>query len=209
MTIRRASMFLAFVGALLLAGTAQAEQTSSHKADYGRPGWYVGVGFGGAVDFLEDLLEDEFDFLDLDIKGTWSANARIGYRVTSWFAFEALYEGAYGYESEVLGFKIAEFDTHSVMGNFKFIVPTWRLHPYLGLGFGAQHHTFDSLAFPNVKRWDFVFRPALGLDCYITEHWLVNFEVAPSVSVKSWKNIPDSPTDNISLTAGAGIQYRF
>jgi opacity protein-like surface antigen len=209
--LRRTSIGV-FVLVLVMsfASSASAEKKNLFgTTDWSRPGWYVGGGFGAGWDFLEDLVEENFP--EVEIGTGWSANARAGYRVNSWFATEVLYEGVYDLDLKVDEVKIgASTDLHSIMANFKFILPTWRMHPYLGLGFGAQYGKFDSnLNILDIERWDFVFRPALGLDSYVTENWLINLELAPSIRFADYGDIPSELTDNVTLTFSAGIQYRF
>ena len=81
------------------------------------------------VDFLSDAIQEETGGLVvLSVGGSF--NARGGYRVTSWFAFEMMYEGVYGTEAEILGMTSASiFNSHSLVGNFKFILPTWTSSP--------------------------------------------------------------------------------
>jgi hypothetical protein len=196
------------IAALLIATTSWAEPP---KADYGRPGWYAGVGAGGAWDFLEDAVDDVTAGV-VELKGTGSFNARGGYRLASWFALEAMYEGAYRYKTKVAGLDAGDMSTHSFLANFKFIVPTWRIHPYIMVGPGAQLANFDGNGpFDNLdtKRWDFVLRTALGVDGYITENWLLNLEAAPSIRFADYGKIPSEITDNVSLTVSLGVQYRF
>jgi opacity protein-like surface antigen len=134
------------------------------------------------------------------------------HRLLSWLAFEALYEGAYSYDIVVAGATVSSLSTHGLVANTKLIVPTWRLQPYLGLGVGAQYGNFDgdgSLDQLDTSRWDLVLRIGLGLDSYLSEHWIVNLELAPSVRFADYGNIPSESTDNFSLTLSAGIQYRF
>ena len=208
---RSTAVFSLILGGFLVVGSAKAES----GPDWSRPGAYVGIGAGAAFDFVEDVVEDAFPAVD--IKHTWSLNARVGYRVTSWFAVEAMYEGAYDFSTEIDLIDLdTRLDLHSLLANFKFIAPFPRLQPYLMLGFGAQYGKFDSGPIGNppipaikVGLWDFVFRPAVGLDTYITENWVFVVELAPSIRVTRWDNIPSEFTDNITLTVGGGLQYRF
>ena len=196
------------IAALLLASTSWAEPPAP---DYGRPGWYAGVGGGAAWDFLDDAVSDATGTA-VELGAGGSFNARGGYRATSWFAFEAMYEGAYGLNVKVLGADAADFDLHSFVGNFKFIVPTWRIHPYLAIGPGAQYGKFNGkgLFDPlDTNRWDFMMRFGFGVDGYITENWLLNLELAPSIRFADYGKIPSETTDNVTLTLSAGIQYRF
>jgi hypothetical protein len=200
----RLQIAIALISCMLLSGTA----TAAGAGDFARPGPYIGVGFGAGWDFLEDAIEGVIP--ELQVGTGWSANARVGYRVTSWFAAEALYEGIYDLDMKFNDLKFAETSLHSILGNFKFILPTWRMHPYIGLGFGTQYGTFKDVAgILNTSRWDFVFRPSLGLDSYVTESWVINFEIAPSIRFADYGNIPSETTDNVSLTFSGGLQYRF
>lgn len=54
-----------------------------------------------------------------------------------------------------------------------------------------------------------MLRTAIGLDGYITENWLLNLELAPSIRFADYSNIPSETTDNVTLTVGVGVQYRF
>jgi len=201
------------MAALLLASPSYAERGPEPKSepDYARPGWYVGAGVGGGWDFLEEAI-GEVTSGAVDIGGAVSFNARGGYRLASWFALEAMYEGVYGMRTDVAGIPIGELDTHSLIGNFKFIVPTWRIQPYFAVGPGAQHGKYESyfdILLPDASRWDFVLRFGLGIDGYINENWVVNLEIAPSIRFADYGEIPSETTDNVSLTFGAGLQYRF
>ena len=192
----------------LLATSAHAVQPD--KPDYGRPGWYLGVGAGAAWDFLDGVIKDATAGT-VDIGTTGTFNARGGYRIFSWLAVEGMYEGVYDLPVRLLGVNVAKSSYHSFLANFKLIAPIWRMHPYLAIGPGAQYGQFDTLDITGLdtNRWDFVLRLGVGLDTYITENWLVNLEIAPSIRFADYNNIPSETTDNISLTLSAGVQYRF
>ena len=210
------SLFRVAGSLILIPITVLLMATASWSAEpnYARPGWYLGVGVGTGIPFLEDAIQGALGEA-IGLNAGASVNARGGYRVTSWFAIEALYEGVYGSDIEILGMTTAaERTTHSFVANLKFIVPIWRVHPYLAIGPGAQYGIFnDHLPFDPVdldlRRWDFMLRVALGIDAYITQNWLVNLELAPSMRFADYKNIPSKTTDNVLLTIGAGVQYRF
>ena len=197
------------VAVLLAAGTAWGE---APKPDYGRSGWFVGVGGGAGWHLLSDAVENQTGgIIGIDTAG--SVNVRGGYRFWSWFALEGMYEGVFGLDVTQnllpLRSKLASFDTHSLLVNLKFIAPIWRIHPYFALGAGAQYGDFDSSGFLEDHRWDPVLRFGLGVDGYITEHWVVNLELAPGIRFKDWDNIPSASTDNVTLTFSGGVQYRF
>ena len=198
------------IAALLMASTSWAEKP---EPDYGRPGWYFGVGVGTGIPFLDDAIQSHTrEIVSQDPGGSF--NARGGYRVTSWFAVEALYEGVYNGGIEIAGMKsAAERTTHSLVANLKLILPTWRVHPYFMIGAGAQQASFDAkgpfdLLELDLARWDAVLRLALGVDGYITENWLVNLELAPSMRFTEYVVLSET-TDNVLLVIGLGVQYRW
>lgn len=122
-----------------------------------------------------------------------------------------MYEGVYGTEVQVLGMGAADLTTHSLTGNLKLILPTWRVQPYIMLAPGAQYGNFNGkgpLDFLDTARWDFMLRTAIGIDTYITENWLVNLELAPSIRFADYVR-PSETTDNVTLTLGLGVQYRW
>ena len=196
-----ASLALALFSLAALATPAAAD-------DFDRPGWFVGAGGGLAVDFLEKAISDATGGL-VEITPGGSVNVRGGYRVLSWLAFEGMYEGHYGLTTEIAGIDAGSLTNHSLLFNTKFIVPTWRIQPYLGLGVGAQQHSIEDAVPGDPARWDFMFRAGFGIDTYITKHWVANLELAPAVSVRTYSRIPSRPTDNVTLTFSGGIQYRF
>lgn len=208
------SLIVAFLFALLAAGPVWADDPDSDSGpDFGRPGWYVGIGGGVGFDFLEDAINDvTVGAVDIDPGGSF--NARGGYRLASWFALEGMYEGVYEQQVQVAGNEAADMTYHSFLANFKFIAPIWRTHPYIMVGPGIQYGEFDTHAALdglglNTTRWDFVLRTALGLDGYITENWLLNLELAPSIRFADYSNVPSQTTDNVTLTVTVGVQYRF
>ena len=79
------------IAVALMATTSWAEKA---EADYGRPGWYLGAGVGVGVPFLDEVIKDATNQTTA-LGAGGSFNARGGYRVASWFAVEAMYEGAY------------------------------------------------------------------------------------------------------------------
>ena len=85
------SLIVISISALLMASTSWAEKA---EADYGRPGWYLGAGVGVGVPFLDEVVKDATN-QTAALGAGGSFNARGGYRVASWFAVEAMYEGVY------------------------------------------------------------------------------------------------------------------
>jgi opacity protein-like surface antigen len=194
--------------------------------DFSRPGWYVGVGGAYGVNFFEDMIEDaaKKEGFKISLKDTGGVNARGGYRFASWFALEGMYEWMDNFKIEVDGIISAppdllgatvDYRTHTVTVHAKFLLPTWRLHPYLYLGIGGQYYDlnadgeFAKQGFDfSESGWAFAGRPGLGLDAYITENILVNVDVSGVLAVTSVSTIPELG-DFFYMTVGAGLQYRF
>jgi opacity protein-like surface antigen len=209
--------------ALLLPAAALAGDDDG----FGRRGVYLGVGGSYGVDFFEDEFQDAAASVGLDVSlsDTWGINARVGYRVWSWFAVEGMYEYMDNFQIEVNSVGIPELDdlvganidytTHTVTVAAKFLLPIWRIHPYLSLGIGGQYYDLDAAAVFadegldfNESSWAFAGRPAFGIDAYITKNILINVEVGGVLATSNPSTIPDIG-DLFYLSAGAGLQYRF
>jgi hypothetical protein len=181
---------------------------------FGRRGFYLGVGAQGGVNFFEDQIGDVTGGA-VDTGSTWGVNARAGYRVFSWFAVEAYYEWMDNFQTEVtLGSRggTLDYTTHTITGNLKFVVPTWRFQPYLVLGFGGQHFNLGDDLLGGVlddKGWGIAGRPGVGLDIYITKNLVLNAEVAGVLGTSEPKNLGRNITDLFYLSAGGGLQWRF
>jgi opacity protein-like surface antigen len=202
---------LILIAGLFMASTSRAIESAP---DYARRGWYVGLSAGTGIPFLEDAIQDELGrAIELNLGGAFIA--RCGYRATPWLAIETLYEGVYSSDVEIRGAATAATrSTHSFVANLKLILPLRRVQPYLTIGPGAQYGVFNARGpFDNLdldqSRWDFMARIGVGVDTYVTENWLVNVELAPSVRFSDYSNIPSETTDNILLTIGVGFQYRW
>jgi hypothetical protein len=139
-------------------GLAQPEvaraEPSVDQDPFDRPGFYTGI--GGSYQYnvfnsrIEDVIEDEVDdalpgansSFDLDDSG--GLNALLGYRVASWFALELQYEWVDEYDikgsTEIpvpASGDLYSIEGHTLTANTKWIIPFWRIQPYLLLGGGV------------------------------------------------------------------------
>lgn len=198
---------------LLLPTTAFAEEPldGPDEPDFTRPGFYVGLGFAyGFGEFYEDVIEDEAGLM-ANVTNTEGLTARAGYRFASWFALEAHYEWMDDFEVQVAGFDLLEQSTHTLTGNLKFIVPTWRIQPYLMLGVGAQYYDLDGPVgtLVDANDWLFAGRPAVGIDFYLTENLVLNVEAAGTIAVSDFSGQLASLDTAPYVSVGGGLQWRF
>ena len=197
-----------------LAAVAAALSLCSAPAlaeDFGRSGFYLGAnaayGFGN---FYEDAIEDEIP-LSVTVDDSWGMNARVGYRLFSFFALEANYEYMDRFRLKLEGEPAVDQTTHTITGNLKFLIPLWRFQPYLMLGAGAQRYKLeDSLGgLLDGKDWVFAARPALGLDLYITKNLVLNAEGAGVIALNELDVAADSIDTLPYVSLSAGLQWRF
>ena len=74
------SVIIAIVASLMISVADSATAESPDTAnDYTRSHWYLGGGFGGAKDFLDNDVEKATLGL-VDIESGWSSNVRLGRR---------------------------------------------------------------------------------------------------------------------------------
>jgi len=197
-------------------GAAFGQEDSEERGGFGRTGFYIGV--GGALTKLldaDDALEDELSApfpVDVDVKYSFGANARGGYRFHSHFAAE-LEVGWHSPFDADFGFGVtdvakAKVEPWVVTANTKGYLFKDRFQPYAVLGIGAMTAELKfkdtaGLGLSKKERFTgFAARFGGGADMYITEHVVINAEiryVLPTGSV--------SGLDMISF--GWGLQYRF
>jgi len=195
---------------------------------FSRRGFYLGVGGVYGVDFFEDTIQDAAAKrgVHVSLSDTWGVNARVGYRLASWFAVEGMYEYMDNFSTEIdsieiggedlpVGITLADYTTHTATLNAKLLIPIWRFHPYLLLGLGAQYYDLEApgivqdTAFDfSESGWSFAGRPGAGIDIYLTRNILLNVEVCGVLATSNPNTVPDIG-DLFYLTAGGGLQFRF
>lgn len=202
-------------------------------ADFDRPGLYVGL--SGVYQHnvfenrIENLLDDELEAVlppgtsvGLSIEDSGGLSALVGYRLASFFAAELQYEWVDEYDFEAGGTSIYGITSHTLTGNAKLILPTWRIQPYLVIGVGFSSSEVDRSALgtslnnipgsdidiENGKQTDLAARAGLGFDLYVTEHIVIN---AQGQAVLTTLEKPDlGDIDDLNYVGfSAGLQYRF
>ena len=206
-TMHKVNRILFFVAAMAL------QPATALAGDFSRPGWYAGLNYAQGFNFITEAIDTKTGG-KLNTSNTGGFTARGGYRLFSWFAIEGNYEFMAGFKTDgLLG--TTDIRTNSIMVSPKFLLPLWRAQPYLLLGFGAQHSTLDftsDLRFVDNSKsnsWKAAFRPALGIDIYITAKLLANLELAGVFVPGKFENQDITLNDPIYLSLGAGLQYRF
>ncbi len=220
-----------------------AEKSAEKKAvvdddPFDRPGFYAGVSGVYTYNFfdkqIEDSLEDELGQQgSVDIQDSGGVNARVGYRAASWFAAELQYEWIASYDVDVSGDvgpggstisgRLYDIEGHTLTVNTKWIIPFWRMQPYLLLGAGYSLYDVGRgpLAAPieaadadirieGGKQSAFAGRAGLGLDVYLTDKIVLMTEATAMVTTKNFEAPSDSSIDDLYYLAfSAGLQYRF
>jgi opacity protein-like surface antigen len=223
--------------ALCLAGRADA--AGGRRPDpFDRPGPYVQVGGSFAYNFfdsqIEKFLEDELgEKGSVDISDSGGINARVGYRAASWFAAELEYEWMSPYDVKVggnlgpggtaLSGKLYDIEGHTLTLNTRWILPIWRVQPYLLLGAGYSHSDLNrgSVA-PALEAQDpdidiqdggreaFAGRAGIGIDFHVTEHLVLQTEATALYTTRDFKKPDQGAIDDLYyLSLSAGLQYRF
>lgn len=228
-------------GLLILALPVAAFAGSPKPADddpFDRPGFYVGLGGSYQYNVFKSHIEDEIANaledqgvanVDVDLGDSGGLNAVVGYRLASFFAAELEYEWVdeYKIKGSVPGFEgtVYGIEGHTLTGNTKWIIPFWRIQPYLLLGGGVaishvdRGNAFDIPAVESIlqsagidvksgNHTNAAARAGLGLDIYLTENILVNTEASVVVTTLKKPDLGDVDDLNYMSFAG-GLQYRF
>lgn len=218
-----------------LPGSALAQDTAEDDDPFDRPGFYMGLGGSYQMNFFESQIEDELQDAtvsdaQVDIDDSGGINATVGYRAASFFAIELEYEWIDEYDikagSNTVGVSggLYSIEGHTLTANTKWIIPFWRIQPYLLLGGGLavsdvdRGNLYDGPLGPILEaqgvdvddgnHTNAAGRAGLGLDLYITESLLVNAEAGVVVTTLKEPDLDDIDDLNY-MSFAAGLQYRF
>ena len=234
--VGRQALWTLVAAPLLFVGAALAEESPPDDDPYDRPGLYLGLSGVYSHNLfdqeIEDFLSDELaQDIRVDIEDSKGINARLGYRVASWFAAELQYEWIDSYEVEgsvviggtPFGGKIYDIGGHTLTLNTKWIVPFWRIQPYLLLGAGYSLYDVnrgvlagpvealgDDINIGSGKQSGFSGRGGLGLDLYLSRNVVLTTEATALLTTDDFDAPDEGAIDNLYyLSVSAGLQYRF
>ena len=205
---------------------------------FDRPGFYAGVSGVYTYNFfdkqIENFLEDELGQQgSVDIGNSGGVSARVGYRAASWFAAELQYEWIAPYDVDVSGDlgpggstisgRLYDIEGHTLTVNTKWIIPFWRMQPYLLVGAGYSLYDVgrgplaapietadDDIQIEGGKQNAFAGRAGLGLDLYLTDKIVLMTEATAMVTTKNFETPNQGAIDDLYYLAfSAGLQYRF
>ena len=195
-------------GALLLcASTGSAEDRG--PSEFAREGGYILLSGLAAFDlFREDKLEDKNSVRSASVDPGWGLGARAGWRHHPYVATELQIDVVVDRDVTANG---RNNETREIASSFNLKVPflTNRVQPYAIAGVGLFYSKIANTT--KNDSVNFMFRGGLGLDVYVTEHWVVNTEAAYVLPAgkgpvaRDQSNI--SGLDTIALALG--FAYRF
>ena len=204
------------VGALVVVlGLLPGLAFGDDDEGFSHSGLYIGVGGTYVTDTFESDLEGALDpvlpGVSVDIDESWGINAVVGYRILPFLAAEVEYEWIDEFDIKLSGIKALSLEAQSVTANLKWIVPTWRIQPYLLTGAGFTRWKIKDKVGLGISETstDFAGRLGAGLDLYITKHILLTMGANAVLSTTDF-SVAGQDVDPIFYVGGqAGIQYRF
>jgi opacity protein-like surface antigen len=177
---------------------AYSPESSDPSSPQSRQGVYVGIGGLYAMENFDRDAAFNDPTLDIDAEDTGGPQLRLGYRVHPRFAGELLFQYYADFNVSTGDNQIDDdFSGWSLTLNAKAYALLGRIQPYGVLGIGAL--VFDDKQGSNDG---FLARLGGGLDFYLTESVVLDFEVAYALPTGSIDDFPFT-------TFAAGIQYRY
>lgn len=235
--VSRLLLSAAVVLVAFAAGQAAAKDATDDDP-FDRRGFYVSAAGVYTNNFfdkeIEKFLEDELGAQgSVDIDDSGGINARVGYRAASWFAAELEYEwidrfdvsvgGSLGPGGTPLSGKLYDIEGHTFTLNTRWIVPFWRIQPYLLLGAGYSLYDVgrgsvapvleaqsSKIKIEGGNQGAFAGRVGLGLDFYLTQSVVLQTEATALITAKNFETPDEGAIDDLYYLAfSAGLQYRF
>jgi len=220
---------IAFAAAvLLLASTAHADE-------YFRKGYYLNASVAGGFNQMDTTtFVQNFGVPSppYDANDSWGLNVRAGSQVYDWLAFELEYEWMKGLvlqlppgSAALVGGGRGPFGTPSsalmsmtynpdiITVNAKFVLPFWRVQPYLLIGGGLALYDVE-VSTPYETFSDsgqgFAFRGGAGVDFYINEHIALNIESSYLLNTSSFDIYTVPAIEDLNyISFSAGVTYHF
>lgn len=195
-------------GALLLsASLAAAEEPPDDR--FSRAGGYLGLGSLFSFElFQETDLQRQNSVLRANVhQPGFGLNVRAGWRHSPHLATEVLLDVIVDRDYTVNG---SDSETREIAGSFNLKLPftTQRIQPYAAAGLGLLYTKIAGTTKDDSVR--FMLRGGLGLDIYVTEHWVINTEAIYQYPTGKAHVAPNSGKVRLdSVSVGAGFAYRF
>lgn len=195
--------------ALLLALLCWA--APARAQDFERPGFYLG---GGGLWFgeqfgsdLDSEVEEALGVADaeLSVSDSHGGAAILGVRMGSRFALELVGEkyDDIDFELDTGGVETdGELEAWSALLMGKVFLTTGRIQPYLTAGVGYVQGKFESGDLDETGHAG-VARAGLGLDLYLSPHWVLGVQGAYS------RGLSSDFEDLAYITAGGSLTFRF
>ena len=196
----------------------------SDSSPFHRSGPYVGIAGVYVTDAwegeAENIIEDAFGVpVDVDLEDSGGLNARLGYRLVSWFAAEIQYEwiDRFDVDLSVLGLPVghASMNGHTLTANAKFIAPIWRIQPYLLVGVGGSVFDFEDNTVGNLfggsgTNVSYAGRAGVGIDFHLPESIVLGTEASVLATTSDFGEPHAFDLDDLYyVSVSLGLQYRF
>ena len=184
----------------------------SQEEDFGRPGWFVGGGLNFAVEEFDVDQVENFSGERVDVSNSIGFEARGGYRLNRWVAFEGNWQYYSGFDIEDrFGNEVLNLSAFSFFANAKGYPLDGRFQPYGLFGMGVlRAEVTDDFGF-NINESDAVFAVKVGggIDVYFTEHLLGYFDVNYLIGTSDMNFGGPADVGTNMVPMSWGVQWRF
>jgi len=203
---------------VVAAGVLAAGRAHAADPDYARPGFYLGAGGTYAFHwFAGHEFDDDLGGPGVQVISgrSFGFNLQGGYRFNRWLAAELEYEWLDGFTNKIHGQNVATLQPQVIMLNGRFLYPAWgRFQPFAQLGIGAAvWQTRDRSgvgAGLESTAAGVAGKVGLGIDAYLTEHWLATLGLDITLTSAVVENSIGGDLKNLFyVPIQFGVQYRF